>query len=161
MVVVVVVVVVSTTVVDVEEYGGKGGDGGAEETTGIWVEGEWGTISGFARFAGIGMTSSSSSLSKSITSIALLGFCGEAATGDEIMLIARATGEAKRACKFFYVFSLLYSTLQHSPTILTLLLCYSYYPTLLSIYLPIGYPSPLMLYSLFQLPPTYWAQAWG
>lgn len=107
-----VVVVVSMIVVAVPEGTGEKGEMGEDETT----AGEGGTKGGignlgmlvgasdFARLGGSGMTSSSSSLSKSITSTALLGFCagaeagtgtgtGTATTGDE-MVIGRTTGEA-------------------------------------------------------------------
>jgi hypothetical protein len=58
------------------------------------MEGSVGGMSGFERLGGNGTTSSSSSLSKSITSTALLGFCGDGVTSDGT-LTARTTGEAK------------------------------------------------------------------
>jgi len=74
----------------------KGGERGEEETiTGLLVGGMEGlTVSVFVRL-GIGITSSSSSLSKSITSTTLLGFCGEGVTGGGALLTERTTtGEA-------------------------------------------------------------------
>jgi hypothetical protein len=101
---VLVVVVVSITVVVVVVEGGEIGEKGeigADETTGVRgrVDGIAGLsasvllgTSSFVRLGGNGMTSSSSSLSRSTISTTLLDFGGTALAGDEIV-IGRMAGE--------------------------------------------------------------------